>query len=384
MIKRKTTLAAIMQTTTLVVIFSNILFSQKSVKEAPLMGFPDASITIFPIMLHITGPLEKYPEFVKRFELTFREKGQREAFETLGLLLEEKGYDNFEKTDSIFQFPEEMAAREERAVPFSKFIRDLDLKTDYALGIEFTAHLEKSFQEVYLVIVDAKGNVVWEDSQGPGDPDFDSDFPGTPEKCCELVCRRLVPVMSLDKLPKKELAEDKKKALQMMRVKRPPAESEFDAMEKRLQVMKQASSSARVLIYPARVGGDHTDQSSAMRISELINETKLCQPTGAKNGPVLEGEGWPNELAVLWIFARAVKEYVQQNPAGSDYVLFADYWFAPNGQVWAVHFVICDQAGEWVIVDMQNNHHEDFQQIDPKILEDCDRLVLERLKKHLL
>ncbi len=382
MINRITTLPAFVLIT-LLAVSSNILISQEEMEEIPLKGFPEASITIFPIMLHMTGPLEKYPEFVKRFELAFRENEQRKAVETLGLLLEEKGYDNFEKTDSVFQFPAEMAAREERAVTFSKFIRDLDLKTDYALGIEFTVHLEKSFQEVYSVIVDAKGNVVWEDSQGPGDPDFDRDFPGVTEKCCELVCRRLVPVMSLDKLPKEELAEDKKKTLQMMRAKQPPAESEFEAMEKRLQVMKQASSSARVLIYPARVGGDHTDQSSAMRISELINEAKLCQTTGAKNGPVLEGEGWPNESAVLWIFARAVKEYVQQNPAGSDYVLFADYWFAPNGQVWAVHFVICDQAGEWVIVDMQNNHQEDFQQIDPKILEDCDRLVLERLKKHL-
>ena len=36
-----------------------------------------------------------------------------------------------------------------------------------------------------------------------------------------------------------------------------------------------------------------------------------------------------------------------------------------------------------VIVDFQNNHHEDFQRINPKTLADCDRLVLERLEKHL-
>jgi hypothetical protein len=48
-----------------------------------------------------------------------------------------------------------------------------------------------------------------------------------------------------------------------------------------------------------------------------------------------------------------------------------------------VHFVVCDRAGEWVIADLQNNHHEDFQRIDPKVLEDCDRLVLERLRAQL-
>ena len=72
-----------------------------------------------------------------------------------------------------------------------------------------------------------------------------------------------------------------------------------------------------------------------------------------------------------------------QNLADSDYVLFADYWFAPNGQVWAVLFVVCDRTGDWVIVDLQNNHHEDFQLINPKTLADCDRLVLEKIKKRL-
>jgi hypothetical protein len=138
-----------------------------------------------------------------------------------------------------------------------------------------------------------------------------------------------------------------------------------------------------VLVYPARVGGDHTDQTCATHLAELLNETKLCQATMAKTGPLLEGAGWPNEMQVLWLFARAAREYTLQNPFYSDYVLFADYWFAPDGRVWAVHFVVCDRAGDWVIVDLQNNHQEDFQRIDPKTLADCDRLVCERLKTRL-
>jgi len=74
---------------------------------------------------------------------------------------------------------------------------------------------------------------------------------------------------------------------------------------------------------------------------------------------------------------------MKRNRANSDYVLFTDYWFAPSGEVWAVHFVVCDRAGDWVIVVLQNSHQEDFQRLNPKTLEDCDRLVLERLKNKL-
>jgi hypothetical protein len=371
---------------TLLTAGSSMAITQEEEKVTPIKGFPDASLTIFPVTVYWTG-LEDKTEgeraWAAAYEREYRENKARPFAYTLGLLLEEQGYGKFEVADAEFQFPRDKAAREKRAAAFGKFVSALDLKTDYALCTEFTLHIEKSFQEVYSVIVDAKGNIVWEESQGRGDPEFDKDPPGTELKCLELACRRLVPVMSLDKLPKKELAEDKKQALREMRAKEPPSESEFAAIEKRLEAMKQAGTSARVLIYPARVGGDHTDQTCATRLSELLNEARLCQATVAITGPVIEGSGWPNEMQVLWLFARNVREYVREHPVDSDCVLFADYWFNPRGQVWAVHFVVCDRAGDWAIVDLQNSHQEDFQRISPKTLDDCDRLVLERLKTHL-
>ena len=231
-------------------------------------------------------------------------------------------------------------------------------------------------------MADADGNIVWEDSQKQGDPSFE-EYPGSEFGRLELACSRLVPVMGLDKLPKKELAEDKKLALREIRAKEPPCGSEFAAMDKRLKAMKKAGASAGVLVYPARVGGDHVDKTCATHLSELLNEAKLCRATTAKTGPVMKGAGWPNEMQVLWLFAHNVREYVRQHPADSNYVLFADYWFAPSGQVWAVHFVVCDRAGDWVIVDLQNSHQEAFQRISPKNLEDCDRLVADRFKAEL-
>lgn len=363
---------------------STLIASEGKEDIKSIHGFPDATLTIFPVMISITGPVDKSEPY-RRFSAGLRQKFQEEAGKhahTFGLLLEEKRYDKHEIADPNLRFPMDKSTRQENAAAFGQFTSKLNLKTDYAIEIALTLHLEESWQEVYIVMVDAKGNIVWEDSCKQGDPGF-GDFGGTELGRLELACSRLVPVMGLDKLPKKELAEDKKRALREIRTKEPPNPSEFTAMDNRLKTLREAGESARVLVYPARVGGEHTNPNCAAHLCELLNKANLCRATMAKTGPVMEGSGWPNEMQVLWLFAHNVREYVRQHPADSDSVLFADYWFAPGNRVWAVHFVLCDRAGEWVIVDLQNSHQEAFQRINPQNLEDCDRLVLDRMKTEL-
>jgi hypothetical protein len=355
---------------------SSVTIAQEEEEITPIKGFPDASLTIFPMTFFFPGLQDLNQEeraWVAAFERGFLEEARSFA-QTLGLLLEEKGYDKIKVADTKFEFPKDKVAREARVAAFGEFVSKLDLKTDYALCTEFNIFAEKSGLYVYSVIVDAKGHIVWQDSQ--------EHHCRTVFDCLEVACNRLVPVMGLEKLPKKEMAEDRKRMLREARAKEPPSGSERKAMQERLELLKETHESARVLVYPARVGGDRTDPNCATHLSSLLNEAKLCQASVAKTGPVMEGSGWPNEMQVLWLFARKVREYVHEHPADCDYVLFPDYWFNPRGQVWAVHFVLCDRLGEWVIVDLQNSHQEDFQRISPKNLEDCDRLVLERLKAY--
>jgi len=343
-------------------------------------GFPEASVTIFPLTVFWVG-LESVDDegaraWAAAYESGFRENA-RSLADTLGLLLEEKGYDKYQIADAMFEPPDGNPTRQERTAAFAKFVAEQHLKTDYALGTEITIFAEpfKSGFYVYSVIVDADGSLAWAD---------DREYPGKMEfECLEVARDRMTPVMALDTLPKKELTPDKKQVLWELRAKQPPSGSERKAMDERLKAMKEAGASARVLVYPARVGGDHAEPDCAAHVGELLNEARLCRASAAKTAPLMEGSGWPNEMHVLWLFARSVREYLRQHPPDSDYVLFADYWFNPRGQVWAVHFVVCDQAGDWVIADLQNNHHDDFQRIDPKTLEDCNRLVLERLEAEL-
>jgi hypothetical protein len=48
-----------------------------------------------------------------------------------------------------------------------------------------------------------------------------------------------------------------------------------------------------------------------------------------------------------------------------------------------VHFVVCEGSGAWVLVDLQNSHHDDFQAIRPRSVADCDQLVVARLTGYL-
>ena len=189
--------------------------------------------------------------------------------------------------------------------------------------------------------------------------------------------------MGLDALPRKELAPEKEKTLRELRMKEPPKGAEFTAIENRLKTMKKAAASSRMLVYPTRVDGDYTIPGETQGLVSQINESKLIKAGESKVKPELEGQGWLNEMEVLWLYANTAKEYARQYPVDSDYVLFADYWRTPRGQVWAVHFVILDRNGDWVVVDMQNNHKDDFMQVNPQTLEGCNALVLKRLEGYL-
>lgn len=345
-----------------------------------LEGFPEVSLTIYPIAYTITGPTKKYKQFYDRMMGPAGEK-YFDVVDTLGLLLEEKGYDNFVIAETKFRFPEGKDKRKDRSRMFADFVKEMDLKTDYAMCTELTLNLEKSFQEVYTVIVDKSGDVVWERSWKRDDPEFENSFPGTPEKCYIFVCNRLAQALNLDELPEKELDADKKEALRKMRESDPPDKSQFAAMEKRREAMKKIGESAKVTVCPVRVNGEKAEQTLTSHLYELLNEEKICQATVGGDFLDFETDGWPNEQKVLWQYAWAAKHFVEDNPPDTDYILFADYWQRPDDKaIHAVHFVLCDRNGDWVIVDFQNSHQKAFKRTKPGNLEDCNTVVMKRLK----
>ena len=140
----------------------------------------------------------------------------------------------------------------------------------------------------------------------------------------------------------------------------------------------RSAANSTLLIYPVRAG-EELSKESAANLASLINKSKLMKAVAADAGPRIMVERHMNEQKTLWSMARAFRDHVKSQPPDADYVLFADYLMAKNG-VGATHFALCDRSGEWVIVDFQNSHWDDFNSIRPKSREDCDRLILKRLE----
>jgi hypothetical protein len=154
-------------------------------------------------------------------------------------------------------------------------------------------------------------------------------------------------------------------------------------MERRVEELKKSLTDAKVLVYPVQLLDD-TSTADAKQLAAKIGEALKTNATPVDTPLKIEITRSSNEMKRLWDLARKFRDFVREQKPDADYTLLAEYLIRPdNKEVWTVHFVICDRAGEWVIVDMQNNHHDDFNTVDPKTTDDCATLIVRRLGGYL-
>ena len=318
----------------------------------------DASLTVLPVRLD-GQPSERVGEVV-------------------GLFLERGGMTNLETESTEFR-PPDGADLAKTGAALGEFVKAHPLKTDYALFADVLASPQRKVIEVRGVIVDKQGTVVWQDRQTPDDADFKRINPKEPMECCLLLTERLKPELGLVE-PTREDASQGKITKRWKERTGLPSDADRDAMKERQQAFKKSAAKATLLIYPVRAG-DAMSKDNAARLAQLINQDQLMKATAADKGPEIAVKHDPNEQSVLWNMARGFREQAQKLQPDADYVLYADYLMGP-GAVGAVHFAICDRQGQWVVVDFQNSHHDDFRAIKPKSAEDCDRLLVKRLRSY--
>ena len=345
---------------------------EKRVQALQAQG-ADASLTVFPVAVWATNKGEKGAEDIGK-----------DVGRVLALLLEQAGMGNLEITDSVFVLPMDVEF-DKAAKRFGEFVRANPIKTDYALYAELVGRTgaPPQFDEIRVVIVDQAGKCVWVDRQTPDDPDFQRTKPSCLMTACVLLAGRVRTQLGIPESARDDSGEGR--IARMFAEDWPgPDKAEGDAMEQRAAVMKKVAPSVNVAVFPVRLSDDEVSSESAAHLTTLLNEAKLGQAKAVDSPLRVEIQRARDEQKLLWDLARAFQDHVKQNPPEADYALLADYMISPrNGRVMAVHFVVCDRAGEWVIVDFQNDHHGDFQSIDPQTLEDCDRLVATRLKGYL-
>jgi hypothetical protein len=296
--------------------------------------------------------------------------------EVVGLLLEKQGLNHIEIGKTAFQ-PAAKADLHELAASLGKFVEEHPVTTEYVVYAEFNGDRTTGLNEIRAIVTDKSGAVVWTDRQSPKDKQRE------PMLLCVLLSERLGPQFNLNEETAKNAKAGKMAAIMDQRSGLPP-ESERAALPQRQKRMKEALGHSSLEIFPVRLGGA-ANAASATDLTRLINEAGLCKASPAKESVLLKASAAdPNELKLLWTLAREFRDYLKKNPPDADYALYADYAFNPHQwEQGFVHFVVCDRKGEWIIVDMQNSHHPDYQDVKPTTREDCDKLLIKRLEGYL-
>jgi hypothetical protein len=320
---------------------------------------PDASVTILPVRL-AGKPWDRLTEVV-------------------GLLLEKQGLRNIELGKTPF-VPAETNL-ENLAAAVGAFVKTNSITTGYALYAEYNGNRQTGLNELRAVVVDQTGAVVWTDRQTPQDEAFKKLEHPEPMTMSVLLVERLSPQLGLNEQTAR-VAKPGKMAAVMDNRSGLPSENERAALPKLQKAMKQSLPGATLLVYPARVGGKEVSAPCAANIVRLLNQEGLCKAVEADQSILLKTSlADPNELKALWNLAREFRNSVRTTPPAADYALYADYVFNPqHPDQGFVHFVVCDRKGEWVIVDMQNSHHPDYQSTGIISSARCDDLLVKRLK----
>jgi hypothetical protein len=315
----------------------------------------NASITVFPVLLGGTP--------------------NADVANVVGIVLERGGLQQVELEAAAFT-PEHGLDCAAQAAAFGRFVQQREMKTDFALFAAILGTPGKGIDGVRSAIVDRQGKVVWSDEQRPGTPAFDRSKPDEPMACVVLLGQQLQQPLQLGD-PMRAGAPPSKLGQRMKERAGVPPKAELEAMAQRLTALQRAGKPT-IRVYPPRVGADWS-AASATAIAAAIERAGVAVATAVSEPIRFAAQPSPNEQQMLWCAAKSIQQAVRAAPPQADYLLFADFLMQAENKAGAVHTFLLAPTGEWVVVDYQNSHHEDFQSVAPASPADCSRLAAIRL-----
>jgi len=301
----------------------------------------------------------------------------KEVGDAVGLVVEQQaGLDGVMPANGSFA-PPAGTPPEAIAALLQEHVRRDPPGSGHALFASFEAR-DRAFVAVRAWIVDHDGALVWSDVQQPGDAAFDRLRPDEPMECCVLVAERVRDGVGLAR--SRSPRADGFMAKWWAAKSSMPSKEEQEAMAPRAAALRKLGKSARVAVYPVRVAGA-ADAAQGASLAKALADR--CAARAVDASIVVESKTTSNEQLLLWTTAKAFRAQLAASPAAdADYALLAEYVTSPDrAHVGAVHLVLCTAKGEWVAVDWQNDHHDDFRELAPKGLPGCDELVARRLSR---
>lgn len=323
------------------------------------------SVAVYPVGIDRSGASE---------EFDFKDR----VAEVIGVFLERAGMSPEIASNSVAVTPADSLSAVEDKIRESRSKRRID--TDYTLFVSFTgkpAATGPILSKVSMVLTDTAGDTVWSRE----DTEFPDGAPDSPMAACVHVAKVMQSVSDLEDFERRDAPRGAMDELMNKRSGMPP-KPEIEAMAQRWETARGSLRNATLTVYPFHVwGGEEGSAEIAETLARNLTKAGFAQATATRTDPHLMMQANPNELRVLWDTARAFRSYLREQPADSDYALLVDVSAPPN--VHHVHLILCEGNGEWVLVDLQNSHHSDFQQVNPDSLADCEKLAERRLALRL-
>ncbi len=328
------------------------------------------SVTVFPVLI---TPSENIPP-------TFPQR----VAEVVGMLLERAGMADVQLGQATFT-PPDTDDLAEVAAAFAEFVKHQSLQSDYALFGQIFGTPQIGPQAVRAIVVDKAGNIVFTDHAGLDDLAKATPKPDCPMTTSIFLVNRVRPVWNLTDPLRADAPHGKLEAA-FTKKSGTPSAADLAAMNERLAAFRKTAATTDVTVYPVHLWPGW-DKAGAKGLADLLNQQHLCHATVANVAPDFTLQGDPNEQKVLWSAAHSFSQFLRKHPPETPYALLVDYGLgvAADGQHKAnhVHLIVCNRAGDLVLVDYQNSHHSDFQEVDPKSIADCNRLAAIRLKARL-
>lgn len=321
-----------------------------------------AALTILPVLLQEQEGLNK------------------EVADVVGLLLEKQGRMRDVRTVNIVFEPPPNTPTDQVPPLLARWVANQRFETGYVLWAQVLGTPKTGVREIRVTIVTRTGELVWSDRQTPKHQTFQRIGPHNPMTCAMLIAERVQAALAIPR-PDDPPVTNGRMARLWAEKSGTPSAADVQAMETRRRAFCQRRGKARLLVFPAQVNGK-PDATTAAGVVGAVRAAGFTRVEASDAAPFMPVKFTPNEQKRLWDLARSFRDYVRREKPDADYALFVEYLISQRThEALAVHFVVCDRAGQWVMVDFQNNHHPDFKRIAPRSVADCDRLLRVRLER---
>ncbi|MBX3464768.1 MAG: hypothetical protein KF830_16485 [Planctomycetes bacterium] len=301
--------------------------------------------------------------------------------QAVGLVLEKQGMPDLDVAATSFEVAAD-GRWEDVPAQFGAHVRAL-----VAAGAAARHHLYAQYlgtpqtgpQEVRFCVVDGAGDVVLVDRQTPADAAFRRTAGRDPDPmgCSLLVAERLFARVGWR--AQAGAVQDGRFARLWRELSGAPEAREFEAMAPRLAALRRNIANARFAVLPSVVHPGH-DAASSERLAALLAQRFGCRAQAVAGGAAIAVAADSNEQKRLWDLARGLRAAAPAaaEAAGADHVLVVDVGIGDRG-IGYVHVAVCTAAGDYVVVDWQNDQHPMLQKAAPKVLDDAERFAVDRL-----